>query len=234
VTLRSAKQFTSFPDLCAHPLPAHRGKTIGAGIFAERSFRREEIVMLLDWNRTAISEVLAWDDVEDNDRVTAIAPGWYFHPNSDHPFWFLNHSCRPNVAYRDWASYLNESVVSLFALREIRTGEEIVMDYSTMTTRDDGQEDGVPWTMRCLCGMSNCRKLLKAFVNLPSELQMEMVTRREPFSGIVPAFVVNESQDLVSKLRVSDPDLFERLQLVLKDQRSLAKYFADEEAKRLL
>ena len=192
--------------------------------------------MLLDWNRTAVSEILAWADVEDDDhdRVTAIAPGWYFHPNSDHPFWFLNHSCRPNVAYRDWASYINESAVSLVALREISTEEQIVIDYSTMTTRGDGQEDGVPWTMRCLCGMSNCRKLLKAFVNLPSELQMEMVTRREPFSGIVPAFVVNESQDFVSKLRVSDPDLFERLQLVLKDQRSLAKYFADEEAKRLL
>jgi hypothetical protein len=209
---------------------------MGAGLFAGRSFRRGEIVMLLDWNQTAVSEIMSWDDVEDNDhdRVTAIAPRWYFHPNSDHPFWFLNHSCSPNVAYRDWASCINETAVPLIASRDIRRGEEIVIDYSTMTTRDDGQETGVPWTMHCLCGVSSCRKLLTAFVHLPFELQMEMVRRREPFSGIVPAFIVNDSLDLVNRLRLNAPDLFERLQLVLQDQLSLAKYFADEEAKRLL
>jgi hypothetical protein len=95
-----------------------------------------------------------------------------------------------------------------------------------MTTRDDGPEDGVPWAMRCLCGVNNCRKLIRAFVNLPSELQMEMVTRREPFSGTVPAFIVNDSQDIVSKLRVSSPDLFERFQLALEQQLSLAKHLS--------
>lgn len=192
--------------------------------------------MLIEWDRTAMSDILPWSDVEDDDddRVTAIAPGWYVHPGSDHPFWFLNHSCEPNVAYRDWASCINETAVPLVASRDIRMGEEIVIDYSTMTTRDDGPETGVPWTMRCHCGVSNCRKLLTAFVHLPFELQMDMVRRRKPFSGIVPAFIVNESSDLVRKLQVNAPDLFERLQLVLKGQWSLAKYFADEEAKRLL
>jgi hypothetical protein len=218
--------FDNYPRLYGSSvLPSREGMT-GIGLFAADSYEPGQLVMQLNCKNTSDGQILSWDDLSQihQDRVTAIAPGWYFCPGPDHPFWFLNHACHPNVTYRNWAKCENDSTIPLVASRMIRVGEELVIDYSTMTTNNDGEEENVPWTMQCLCGANDCRRVLTSFTNLPYVLQKRMLLVREPVSGIVPAFILNENRALVEELEQLAPELFEDFQSVLEEQFILAKH----------
>jgi len=67
------------------------------------------------------------------------------------PHKFLNHSCRPSAGVRG---------LTLFAIRDIKEGEEITVDYSTI-------EGDKLWEMRCICGEKNCRKIIRSIAYLP-------------------------------------------------------------------
>lgn len=73
------------------------------------------------------------------------------------PYKFLNHSCNPNVGVR--------GSITITALRNLREGEEITIDYSTI--------EGDPrWEMKCLCGEKNCRGIIRSIHFLP-EIQFK-------------------------------------------------------------
>lgn len=59
---------------------------------------------------------------------------------------FINHSCAPNCFSRGTRGRL-----LFFALREIRAGEELTLDYSP------SQHPGLP----CTCGADNCRGVVR-------------------------------------------------------------------------
>ena len=61
----------------------------------------------------------------------------------------VNHSCNPNCGFR--------GQVVLVAMRNIQTGEEISYDYA-MT--DANLHDVTCADMKCLCGVSDCRRLI--------------------------------------------------------------------------
>src|SRR3989344_2127500 len=62
------------------------------------------------------------------------------------PHKFINHSCDPSTGVRG---------VTLIALRDLKKGEEITMDYSTI--------EGDPrWQMKCSCRAKNCRKVIRS------------------------------------------------------------------------
>ena len=67
----------------------------------------------------------------------------------------LNHSCEPNVGIR--------GQISFFAMRDIRTGEELAFDYAT------GDDDD--WEMQCHCGKPLCRGLITGKDWMKPELQ---------------------------------------------------------------
>ena len=72
----------------------------------------------------------------------------------DKPFKFLNHSCNPSAGVR--------GKVELVALRDMKEGEEITVDYSTI--------EGDPrWEMPCACKQANCRKIIRSIHFLPEE-----------------------------------------------------------------
>lgn len=215
--------FEGSPRLCHRTLSSPVGRMAGVGLFVADFCRPGDLIMGLDWENVASAQILAWEDVgaEQQDRTTAIAPGWYFHPSKAHPLWYLNHSCNPNIGYRNWAKYESRSSIPLVALRDINPGDQVVIDYSTMTTGNDGEEEGVPWTMKCLCGESNCRGILTDFSHLPYNLQTAAVRLRT-----VPAFILNESPMLVEALRLRGPEVLEEYQSVLGEQFALASRFA--------
>lgn len=70
------------------------------------------------------------------------------------PYVIFNHSCDPNAGIK------NDGV--LFALKDIKVDEEIFYDYST--TSDD-----LLWSMECMCGAKNCRKIVSDFQSIPHE-----------------------------------------------------------------
>jgi hypothetical protein len=79
---------------------------------------------------------------------------------------YLNHSCRPNAGIRKRGAKL-----FLFATRDIRAGEEIVIDYSTTIGDDD------IYRMRCHCGTRRCRKWIGRFGLLPLSLRRDYLKR---------------------------------------------------------
>ncbi len=68
------------------------------------------------------------------------------------PYVCFNHSCKPNAGIR------NNGI--LFALADIKQGEEINYDYSTTV-------DDILWGMDCRCGTKNCRKRISDFQSIP-------------------------------------------------------------------
>jgi hypothetical protein len=214
--------FTSYPYLEARSVADKPG--VGMGLFAKKAFRAGEVVLRLEFWDEKTSELIPWEDTEDEhqDRCTAVAPGWYWFVTDRHPFWFLNHGCRPTVAYADWAAPVDDAV-PLVAVRDIAAGEEITIDYSSMTTADDGLEEGEPWRMTCLCGAPDCRGVLTEFVGMPEARALELAV-----AGQVPAFILAESDALTLKLKEQDPVAFQRFTDVLETQRELVDEFWDE------
>lgn len=65
---------------------------------------------------------------------------------------FLNHSCEPNLAFREPREFVT--------LRAIKPGEELTFDYSLT-------EDEALWRMECRCGARSCRSVVRAIQFLP-------------------------------------------------------------------
>lgn len=116
-----------------------RGCALGKGVFACRRFRRHQVIgrvegSLLQERQTAGEHII------DAGSGLCLDP----HP----PFRFLNHSCRPNaelVVSQARAGRLPETFV--VALREIRVGEELLIDYAW----------DADLVERCFCGEDVCR-----------------------------------------------------------------------------
>src|SRR5262249_6805006 len=65
---------------------------------------------------------------------------------------FLNHSCEPNLGFV-------KGSLTLYALRRIEPGEELVFDYST-TMNEPG------WLIRCRCRTLSCRRKIRSYCDL--------------------------------------------------------------------
>lgn len=89
-------------------------------------------------------------DALDNPDWVGVAKNQWIDPHK--PYKFINHSCNPDVGIK--------GKVTLVALRDIKEGEEITIDYSTI--------EGDPrWKMYCACKVTNCRKLIRSVHYLP-------------------------------------------------------------------
>ncbi|MBI1922752.1 SET domain-containing protein [Candidatus Poribacteria bacterium] len=84
------------------------------------------------------------------------------------PQCYVNHSCEPNTGLRN--------VTELYALCDIKAGEEVTYDYSATMNEDD-------WEMDCRCGAPSCRGRIRDFKYLSRELQQRYLQL-----GIVAAF----------------------------------------------
>ena len=70
------------------------------------------------------------------------------------PYKFLNHSCNPTSGMK--------GKVTLVALRDLKEGDEVTIDYSTI--------EGDPrWKMDCTCGADGCRGIIRSVQFLPEK-----------------------------------------------------------------
>lgn len=88
---------------------------------------------------------------------------------------FLNHSCEPNSGV-----IKKNKKLFLVAILDIKKGEEIVFDYSTIIASDD------IWKMKCSCGADNCRKIIKKFNTIPKKIKDKYINL-----GIVPEHILD-------------------------------------------
>lgn len=133
-----------------------RATHIGKGIFAKRSYAADAI----------IGEILGEEIREteyESDYCIWLGDDWHLEPAP--PFRYLNHSCDANCEFDvfdvqeegEGGEVVWVERVYLFAIRTIRQGEQLTIDYCWPA---DG---AIP----CACGAKNCRGWVVAEEELP-------------------------------------------------------------------
>ena len=113
---------------CFATVPFHRGKKIA-------EYAGERISDLEAQKRARKRRILRICDLDGRVSIDGSRGG-----NGTH---YINHCCEPNAYMRTLYGH-----VLFFALRDIRAGEEITIDYE-QTLHPDSK--------RCFCGAKNCR-----------------------------------------------------------------------------
>ncbi len=122
----------------------------GTGVFATRTFRARQKIASIDGER--------FDDPEYGSDYCVGIGNSAMEP--DPPFRFLNHSCHPNCELVE-IEYIDEEggaeyELWLNAVRSIRVGEELTIDYAWPA------EAAIP----CGCGAAACRGWIVASEDL--------------------------------------------------------------------
>jgi hypothetical protein len=152
------------------PLVAVRDGALGKGVYALKTFRPGERILMFEGPELTPEEVL--DLGEARSYALQVAPDRYIDPMS--PGRYLIHSCDPNAGI--WQDRY------LIAIRPIAEGDQIQFDHSTATGRNYR-------TMQCRCGSAKCRRVIGDFHRLPVPLQVHYLRL-----GIVPQVIVRECQ----------------------------------------
>lgn len=114
----------------------------GNGLFALKDFRKGEILYSLKKGRIvkrneiqnlSEAEKRHLDQTGENEYEVIEPPGCY-----------INHSCEPNVEEKNRIGY---------ALRNIKKGEEITIDYDKIAFLEE--------PFNCRCGSKNCRRIIR-------------------------------------------------------------------------
>jgi hypothetical protein len=113
--------------------------TKGVGTFAVRDIESGELVYSFPRGRFVVGKDLASVAEADKKWVDKIGPDTY--EIIEPPARYLNHSCDPNILETDRVGY---------ALRDIKAGEEITVDYEAIKY--------VGPAFECCCRSRNCRK----------------------------------------------------------------------------
>lgn len=134
-------------------------KIAGKGVFTKRSFKRGKIIFIMKGK--------IYHKTNGNKKDTFSNPNWvgidkntWIDP--DGIYQYLNHSCDPNTGIK--------GTVTFVALRDIRVGEELTIDYSVT-------EEDLNWMMKCSCGSKTCRKVVRSI----NYLNQKTIKRYLPF-----------------------------------------------------
>jgi hypothetical protein len=131
----------------AHGIEIRPSPIDGKGCFATVAFGRRKKVAELTGER--VSRMEAARRMRGKRRLHICAIDSYWGVDSSrggNGTQYVNHSCEPNCFMRVVRGH-----IIIFALRDIRPGEELTLDYG-ITYHPD--------TKRCLCGSPACRKTL--------------------------------------------------------------------------
>lgn len=134
-------------------------KNKGQGVFSEKFFKAGELVHILSGDRLTANQIDIRIDAgqETCDDPFQISRRMYI--DLDELSRTFNHSCDPNTGIR------KES--KLFAIREIKPGDEITYDYSTTVPKYKSW-----WKMKCQCRAKICRKVVSSY-NTISRKQLQ-------------------------------------------------------------
>lgn len=143
----------------------------GKGVFTKRNLIKGEKIIKFAGKIFRRNELPSPYDLVD-DHYVQIGRNLYMGPSGKLDD-FFNHSCNPNSGLR-----INNKIVWLIAIKNIKKGEEIFWDYSTTMNEDD-------WELNCKCKSKNCRKKIRDFKYLPKNIKIRYINL-----GIVPDYAI--------------------------------------------
>ncbi len=146
--MRSDK--SSVSKLIVQPSPVH-----GNGVFANQDIGRTELISEYKGAR------VLWQNVVQRASSYGKTPGHTFlfdvgngtvidGARGGNSVRWMNHSCEPNCK-----AYVSDGRVFIYALKDIRRGEELTIDYGLVV--EGTRTDEVRELYRCHCGSPNCR-----------------------------------------------------------------------------
>lgn len=120
----------------------------GEGVFCQKDIAAGEAVLECG------GLIVRPNDAKWHLRAMQIGPDTYLAEDPDDPRTddFLNHSCAPNLGFVTGS-------LMLYALRNIKAGDELFFDYST-TMNEPG------WSLRCRCRTGSCRGRVESHCDL--------------------------------------------------------------------
>jgi uncharacterized protein len=139
----------------------HASKIEGTGLFAGRAFAEGETVLVLGGTLVDDAELVHLR----RHSSLAVGEGINLLQAEDDPARYGNHSCEPNLWLAD--------EVTVVTRRAVEAGEELTIDYATMTV--------VPWQMECSCGAPSCRGVVTGEDWRRRDLQERYAGRFSPF-----------------------------------------------------
>jgi SET domain-containing protein len=133
-----------------------RSEIHGAGVFALRALRAKEVIGRYAGRRYGPEEFdAAWNNhltylfgLSDGSVIDGAQGG-----NATR---HINHSCAPNLEAIERRDKAGKLEIAVRALRAVRAGEELFIDYALVTDGDD------PRDYPCACGAERCRGTLAA------------------------------------------------------------------------
>ncbi|MBS3113496.1 SET domain-containing protein [Candidatus Woesearchaeota archaeon] len=124
----------------------------GKGLFAKTDIKKNEAIFSVQGRIIKESKYYAGSYYKTGPRWLTIGKNTWVSPLRSNPWWFINHSCKPNAGLR--------GKVTVVAMKNIKKGSEITIDYSIT-------EDYPSWQMKCECSHNNCRKVIRSVRFLP-------------------------------------------------------------------
>lgn len=154
----------------------------GKGVFAEKGFLKDEVILEID-DSHIVEDVSALTDYQQEYDCDYLSDGKTILMQS--PEKFINHSCDPSTYIKTIRGKRK-----VFAMKNIKKGEEITYDYSI-----NGYNDG---TFECNCRNTNCRKVYQGnFFKLPKDIQLKYL----PY---LDSWFMKEHQEEINKLKKSN------------------------------
>ncbi|MEK7567350.1 MAG: SET domain-containing protein [Patescibacteria group bacterium] len=124
------------------PIEIRKSEIEGKGVFAARNIEKGEHVYSYPSGKIiGASDILR---IPENDKryLDKIGDGKF--EIIEPPARYVNHSCNPNIEEKDRKA---------FALRDIKRGEEITIDYDKIAY--------IEKPFKCQCDSKNCRRLVR-------------------------------------------------------------------------
>lgn len=185
-------------------------------LFAKRDFQKRETIYCLNPDDPR-AEMVPFQDsftewcMEYSITIAACAgeteDKFVFCPQLDHPFRMTNHSCEANIGLASYGRLFPGEGVRIVALRDIVSGEELTIDYPSITPNGDGSLAGEAWQMaECWCGKPSCRRYISDFVHLPWELQKQAIQNGTVIAHILQA---DQFKELLAELSNKQYDDYE-------------------------
>lgn len=126
-------------------------KIEGLGVTAGENIKKGEVIQHIKGEAKFLA-IKSKDDSLSYPNWIGIGKNKWIDP--DFPNQYLNHSCNPNSGIK--------GKVTMVALKDIKEGEEITIDYSIIEGDD-------MWEMKCSCKQPNCRKIIRSIQHMPKE-----------------------------------------------------------------
>jgi len=133
-------------------------KNKGKGIFALRDFNEGECILDITGEVIETENPLDYpEEIREHWGPIGKKGNKFRFIKPESPWMYMNHSCDSN------AGIINDR--KLIAINDIKKGEEITVDYSTLDIESltQGKKQLM---MECKCGSENCRKVISTFDRL--------------------------------------------------------------------